>query len=156
MKSITLTQGETALVSEEDYERVSAHKWCLSYSPSHSPKKYAVCSIDGKTVKMHRFILSVTKNVLINHRNKNKLNNQQRNLHSSTYGQNRANPTNKHILPKYIYTHHQRTSGTMFKAQIRSGKHLTNLGTYQTIEAAAHAYAQAATKLHGEFARTEN
>lgn len=156
MKSITLTQGETALVSDEDYERVSAHKWCLSYSPSHSPKKYAVCSIDGKTVGMHRFILGVTKGVLVDHRNGDGLDNHRGNLRSSTYGQNRANSASKRVLPKGVYARRQRTGGTVFRAQIRSGKHLTNLGTYQTIEAAAHAYAQAATKLHGEFARTEN
>jgi len=35
MKTIPLSQGRYALVSDEDYERVAAHKWSLSYSPKN-------------------------------------------------------------------------------------------------------------------------
>lgn len=156
MKTIPLTQGKFALVSDEDYERVVPMKWCLSYSPEHSQKMYAVSAIGGKRVSMHRFIVGAEKGTIIDHRNGDGLDNQRGNLREGTCGQNRANSGSKRDLPKGVYPRQQRTGGTVYRAQIRCGKRLTNLGTYRTIDAASAAYSIAASKFHGEFARTEN
>jgi hypothetical protein len=46
-------------------------------------------------------------------------------------------------------------SGSRWKAQIKSGSAQLNLGRFNTKEEAARAYAAAAGRLHGEFARTK-
>ena len=51
MKTIPLTQGYVALVDDEDYEQVAAHKWCaLVVRNPHHTKVYALrnVTINGK------------------------------------------------------------------------------------------------------------
>lgn len=153
MKTIPLTQGEFAFVSDKDFKGVSQYKWCLSYNPKLGPHKYAVAKIDGKQVGMHRFILGQPVGKVVDHRDGNGLNNVRRNIRPATHSQNRANSTTKRELPKGVYQRKQRTGGIVFRAQIRSDRCLTNLGTFTTVNAAAIAYAKAAKTIHREFAR---
>ena len=152
MKKIPLTQGMCALVSDEDYDRVSSRKWCLSHSPNHSENMYAVCKINGKTVGMHRFILNANDGLFVDHKNGNGLDNRRANLRNCTRSQNRANSNTKRSLPKGVYARVQRTGTVAYRAQIRHGGTITNLGTFPTIDLAAAAYTVAAVKMHGEFA----
>lgn len=153
MRTIPLSQGEVALVSEQDYERVSTHKWSLSYSPAHSPKKYAVASISGKQTGLHRFVLGVEGRVLVDHIDGDGLNNTRENLRECTYSQNRANSSTRRTLPKGVYVRRQRTGAIVYRAQIRKNYHITSLGTFATVEEAAMAYASAASVIHKEFAK---
>ena len=57
MKQIPLTQGQVALVDDEDYERVSQYKWCASWYP-HICSWYACRShIGGQEPYLHRVIM---------------------------------------------------------------------------------------------------
>ena len=82
---------------------------------------------------------------LIDHQDRDPLNNRLKNLRAATRAQNRANsrPSTK-LGIKGVYAR-----GRRFYAM--AGK--TYLGTFTTIEEAAAAYEAAAVKLHGEFAR---
>ena len=54
---ISLTQGQIALIDDEDYERVSAYKWCASWYP-HICSWYACRShIGGQEPYLHRLIM---------------------------------------------------------------------------------------------------
>ncbi len=92
MKEIPLTQGMVALVSDEDYEKVSQYKWCASLE-SRGTKWYAVrrrrkdeCPIKWKSwkIRMHHFILDKSPHELnglvIDHQNDNGLDNTRENL----------------------------------------------------------------------------
>ena len=46
MKRISLTQGQFALVDDEDYKRVNQYKWYASYSP-RTQSFYAARQIKG-------------------------------------------------------------------------------------------------------------
>lgn len=153
MKTISLYSGELVFVDDEDYASVAAHQWYASRSKRGHI--YATSTIGGKWIGMHRLITSAAKGTLVDHHNGYGLDNRRKNLRSCTYGQNRANALNDRALPKGVYARKQRTGGTVYRAQIRHDKHLTNLGTYPTIGEAAAAYAAAAPKFHGEFARME-
>ncbi len=91
MKTIPLTQGYVALVDDEDFERVSAFKWCAMVNKR---TVYAMRSvgIPGKprtAMLMHRFILGCAEDV--DHRNCNGLDNQRGNLRPATKPQNASN-----------------------------------------------------------------
>jgi len=87
MKEILLTQGKIALVDDEDYERLMQWKWCV-----HKCKGilYAARNVklNGKriTFHMHREVLYFKYNDrrLIDHKNKNGLDNRKENLRSAT------------------------------------------------------------------------
>jgi hypothetical protein len=49
-QQIVLTKGGIALIDDEDYERVSLHKWTLDSNG------YAVRKVNRRKVLLHRFI----------------------------------------------------------------------------------------------------
>jgi len=151
MRTIFLYSGEEVLVDDEDFQRVSAHRWYASRS--RRGYLYATSTIDGKWVGIHRFITSAEKGRVVDHVDGNGLNNTRSNLRVCTVGQNRANSRSLRSLPKGVYSRRQRTGGVVYRAQIRSHGKITNIGTYLTPQEAAAAYAEAARKIHKEFAR---
>ncbi len=102
MREIQLTKGYIALVDDEDYERVNQYKW---YAKTHKKKNtvYAGHVFRDKNKRkekqLHRFILNLTDSkVLVDHVDRNGLNNQKYNLRTCTKAQNAKNigilPTN--------------------------------------------------------------
>lgn len=95
VREIPLTQGKVAYVSEEDYEKVSQFKWCVS-SESRGTKYYAIrwAKIDGKRTKirMHRFIMGLGTGKederVVDHKDHNSLNNTRENLEVITQTEN--------------------------------------------------------------------
>ena len=78
MKTINLTQNKSVVVDDEDFEALSVHKWF------YSTVGYACRSVivDGKNsrVYMHRQLMKPEKGMVIDHIDRNKLNNQKNNL----------------------------------------------------------------------------
>lgn len=95
MREIPLTQGMVALVSDEDYEKVSQYKWHASLE-SRGTKWYACRreTIDGKRVKirMHRFVMGLPPGKddprVVDHINHNSLDNRRENLEVITQEEN--------------------------------------------------------------------
>lgn len=91
MKPIFLTKGFIAYVSDEDYERVNAHKWCVSHE-SRGTKWYAVRMQNRKKIRMHHFVLGITwddiKPKVVHHIDDDGLNNTRENLEIITQREN--------------------------------------------------------------------
>lgn len=88
MKYIPLTQEKTAIVNDEDYPALSAHKW---YADKNRGTFYAVrWTKDGK-VYMHRTLLSLKKGELCDHKNRDGLDNRRENLRKVSYIENGFN-----------------------------------------------------------------
>jgi len=164
MKEVKLTQGYVALVDDEDFERVTLHKWCVKIEhrkDNSIVKVYAlrkVRSTDGKstTQLMHRFILGVTdSSVEVDHSpDSSGLNNQRTNLRLATSAQNSRN-RNLSIANSSGFkgVSFCKARGT-WEAKIETKERTTHLGRYTTPEEAARAYDEAAMRLFGEFAST--
>ncbi|HWF62969.1 MAG TPA: hypothetical protein VN666_22035 [Nitrospira sp.] len=161
MKEIQLTQGQVAFVDDEDYERISAHKWCAAwherthgfYATRKTPRN------EGKhTILMHREVmgLEIGDPRQVDHRTPSEtLNNCKSNLRIATHAQQQYNTR----IPR------NNTSG--FKGVTRRGpnewatyiavnKKGIYLGSFRTGELAAEAYKAASAKYHGEFGRTDS
>ena len=83
MKVILLTKGFVAVVSKEDFRQLSKYKWHVHQSRGSKRKigqPYARTNIDGKKVLMHRFIMGVSVDLHVDHRNHCTLDNRRENL----------------------------------------------------------------------------
>lgn len=75
----------SALVDEESYYKCLEHTWSINM---HG---YAQSTIEGKTVTMHRFLLSTDENTVIDHINGNRLDQRLSNLRKVSFSINNAN-----------------------------------------------------------------
>ena len=117
---------------------------------------YRCIMIDGRTYRASRLaVLIVTgewPRSFVDHRDLNRGNNSWGNLRQATPRQNSCNsPRRSHSTTgsKGVYAQKGR-----FRARIRVDGRLMSLGMFDRKSDAAAAYAQAAAKMHGEFART--
>ena len=151
MSEIPLTQGLSAIVDDEDFERLSKQKWCYN-------KGYAVRygkNIYGKnvTVRMHILLLGRIEGFEIDHINGNGLDNRKINLRHVTHGQNMQNqkPMNgKTSRYKGVSWHKQIKRWTV---RIKHRGKRVALGCFGNEEDAAKAYNVAALHLFGENAK---
>ena len=170
MKEIKLTNSiKVALVDDEDYERLIQYNW--RYSECKDKKSgYATSTINGKSTQMHRFILNLEPITyyydnpnFVDHKDRNKLNNQRKNLRLCTMSQNLGNqPPRKNCHSDYKGVRKEVSQKKGLKgiqigwaAWIQCfgrGIGQTKIGIYDTEVDAAKAYDEKAKELFGEFA----
>lgn len=164
MKTINLTQGQVALVDDEDYEWLSQHKWYARWS-RHTSSFYALRGVlknegeRGKSIYMVREILGFKQgdNHQSDHRNHNTLDNQRHNLRGCTHQQNMQNRrkhrtwAGKKCSSEYIGVFWCKV-GKIWKSQITFNNKRFYLGRFQSEIKAAKIYDIKAQELFGEYA----
>jgi hypothetical protein len=151
VKEIKLTRGKVALVDDDDYERISKHKWC------YDGHKYAIRSErkGGKKINifMHCEILGHPDGMETDHINCNKLDDRKSNLRICTNSQQRQNcPIRKDNTSGFKGVSFNKDV-RKWEAYINCNRVRTRLGFHDSPEEAAYAYDNMARKLFGEFAR---
>lgn len=159
MKRIPLTQGQFALVDDEDFERLSVWPWHAQWNGNtrsfyaRRNSKYSK-GVKRHAVFMHREILGLTqgdRSALGDHVNRDTLDNRHTNLRVATLSENiwnsgkRRNGSNPY---KGVYWHS--TRNCWCSAIAINGK-LKHLGVFPTPELAHEAYAKAAIDHRGQF-----
>lgn len=148
VKQLLILGGALVKVDDQDYALVVGKVWRLFVGLSGIG--YAVTSIRGRETYMHRLIMGEPRAV-VDHRNRNGLDNQRRNLRVGTQSQNCANSR----LSK------NNTSGfkgvdfrdRRWRARIKVDRQEIGLGRYDSAEEAATAYGLGAVLYFGEYAR---
>ena len=156
---ITLTQGQSAIVDDDQYEWLSRFLWYAHEEPKNSGKFRAlrnICIGEKWTVIYMHVAIAKRINLQgeIDHRNTNTLDNRIENLRSATKSQNQANrgpPKNNKTGFKGV-SWDKRSS--KYRAVIGVNGKLLHCGYFDHPEEAAMAYDLAATKYFGKFART--
>lgn len=157
MIEIPLTQGQVALIDDEDFEIVSRYKWCASwdqsinsfYATAHTPRH------NGRrtTLRMHRLIMNAQPGQQVDHIHHQTLDNRKSELRFCTNSQNRRN-SGKTVRNTSGYKGVcWNKTNCKWQANIRVNFRLNHLGYYATKEEAYAAYCAAAIELHGEFAK---
>ncbi len=151
---VPLTQGYFATIDECDADRVLAFKWHVLVVPN-SDIRYAMRTVNKKSVLMHRFILDLGRESHTDHIDGNGLNNTRANLRQCSHAENMRNRRlNKNSTSG--------VKGVAFKldGSKRYGSWCAQVSSngvmfrkrFKTMEAAEQWALAKRTELHGEFA----
>lgn len=147
---VELTNGGFALVDDEDEASIAGYAW---HRAGRGKNTYAVTRISGRTVYMHRRILSAPKGVLVDHENLDGLDNRRCNIRLCSKSGNSANrgllATNKSGFKGVRYL----PKSGRWQARIKVNGRSLHLGNWYAPEHAAGAYDEAAAEHFAEFAR---
>lgn len=141
------------MVDDEDYELLAKRKWYFG------GRGYVVSAgkEENKKVlyRMHRLILNPPPGMVVDHINRDRLDNRRSNLRICTHQQNLWNQERKIGQKTSRYKGVWRRKDKWRACIVKDGKTL-HLGTHSSPEEAAMAYNLSAIKMHGEFARLNN
>jgi hypothetical protein len=157
VKQIPLNHEQYALVDDEDFDIVKDYAWNtqpIRYSSVVVGYGYVRTTVNKKTINMHHLIFGkAPKGFVVDHKNRNKLDNRKENFRYATYSQNTAN-SNRHpsMWPEGTYKGVRKTTTNWFYASITFNRKLHNLGKFRTANEAAIAYNEKALEFFGEFA----
>ena len=155
VREIQLSQGQVALVDDEDYERLSQCKWWAQYDKK-GDRFYARCHILGTKNairRMHRVVCNAPPEMVVDHINGDGLDNRRANLRVCTQAENVRNAKpRKGATSRFKGVSWHKTT-RKWQARITSGGTLIHLGLFTTEEKAHDAYCNASEKYHGKFGR---
>lgn len=149
LKEIKLTQGQVAIIDDEDYELISQYKWYAHrcghtfYARTNKTKK--------EKLSMHSLILAAQKGQEIDHINHNGLDNRRENLRFCTKQHNNANQIKTRGTSRFKGVYWNKTK-KKWQAGIEFNSKGFYLGRFCSEEEAARAYDKKALELYGEFA----
>lgn len=135
MKKISLNHGSFALVDDEDYETLSKYTWSLNRN------NYAISTIKGITTSMHRLIMNPPDNMVVDHIDGHRTDNQKSNLRICTNSENMQNQMkhNRNATSQYKGVYFYKDS-QKWVSRIRYNNHHFGIGSYDTEMDAAIAY----------------
>ena len=144
---ITTAKGDVILADASDADKIMRYSWCVS------AQGYAVANINGTVKKMNRYILEDEgiDGKIIDHINRNKLDNRRSNLRAATQKENSRNTT----VSKTNKVGHlgiKMTPSGKYNAKITCDGKCYHLGNYSHLEDAIRARQEAAIRMFGEFA----
>ena len=164
IRLIPLTRGKVAIVDKADYDWLIQYKW---YANKKAAGFYAATHIGPKLIYMHRLIMqSPTKNstlrtqhypcrlgdgFVVDHIDRNSLNNRRSNLRRCTQGQNLFNQRPRNGSSKYKGVSWNKKQ-KQWSAAIEKNNKQFHLGYFNNEKDAAMAYDAKAKELFGQFA----
>jgi hypothetical protein len=146
VKLIPLGDGVYTYVDAADYEWLSQWTW-------HLQGGYAVRWEKRRMIFMHREIMPAPKGMIVDHKNRNKLDNTRVNLRACTASENARNRDKpRGMSSRFRGVSYRKDCGKWY-ARIRFEGRLIHLGSFSDEVEAARAYDRQAVELFGEFAR---
>lgn len=151
-KKIPLTQGQVALVDDEDFERTNALKWDAHKRQGGPFYAYRNKNETCRHGKMHRFIMDAPDGMEIDHKDGNPLDNRKCNLRICSHAQNTRNQRHKKGSSIYKGVYWDKKN-EKWMASITFNYKTIWLGRHADEIEAAKVYDEKAKELFGEFAR---
>ena len=145
---VPLTRGLRSLINKADLHLIADRRWCVNSG------HYAISWLaSGERPAMHRVIMGVERDVQLDHKNGNGLDNRRKNLRICNHSQNQANQRKRSRASSRFKGVHRYRNSKRWSAKIHVNGQRVHLGAFDSERKAALAYDRAATKHFGEFAR---
>jgi hypothetical protein len=146
----TISKYRYTIVDPDDYQKLVEYPWLLCDSETG---QYALRLAGRQIISMHRVIMNAPRGSIVDHEDRNGLNNTKINLRFATRSQNNCN------IRRRTKTKTSKYKGVSFaskikkwRAQIKYNETTKHLGYFDNEEDAARAYDEAAKIYHGQFA----
>lgn len=132
-----------SMIDAIDIDLVNSTRWFLNN------EGYVYCKKNGEYITMHNVIIGKpNKGFVIDHKNRDKLDNRRSNLRFATYSQNCTNSTHrKRLLPRGVYKDRNK-----YQCCLNYGKKRYYLGNFDTPFEAGMAFDKKMLQLDKEFA----
>lgn len=150
-KHIYLPNVNLTLVDDDDYDFLMQWKWY--FNSGYAKRCSSVIELDmglPHTISMHRQILPCPKGLVIDHINRNKLDNRKCNLRICTYSQNFANSPPR--TGKYKGVSFSKGAKRKWISEITVDYRRIRIGCFDSEIEAAAAYNEQAKKYFSKFA----
>ena len=154
VKKIELTQGEFAIVDNEDYEELNKLNW--HYAGGYARRNKRLLNGKRKIVNMHREMMNTPEGFETDHINGDRLDNRRSNLRIVTKNENKRNAKARKGTSQFkgvSYHKTKRHKNGYWNARIQIDGKRVNIGYFKNEKEAAIAYNHAAKKYHGKYAR---
>jgi hypothetical protein len=159
---IPLTRGKYAIIDDRDCGLAKFNWFASSRGYGDDEWTYAARDVLGKRIYLHRVILerklghAIKPGFVVDHIDRNPLNNRRSNLRMATHRQNSANSRRTQKKTRRLVSPYRGVywiiEKKLWRAQISANKKSQFLGYFKSSTKAARAYDRAATKEHGQFA----
>ena len=124
------------LVDSDKYDELSKYRWYIKN------RNYVYTQIDRKTIHLHRLIMNAKSNQIVDHINRNPLDNRVENLRFCTRSQNNMNKSGIRGVSKFR---------DMWRARIKKGGKELHLGVFNTFDEALKKRQDVEKVMFGEF-----
>ena len=149
---VSLSHGLSAIIDAADIDKVSGFRWYVTGRDKGRKRGYAArAGANGKHIFMHHIICPVRDGFIVDHKDRDTLNNRADNLREATHAGNAVNKTPSKKRAGYVgVSYYPKTD--RWTASVGHKMKRIHVGYFSTAREAALARDAAALALHGEFA----
>ncbi len=144
---IKTSKGEDILVDDSDWTELMRYGWSIT-------RKVASATIATNNVTMHHFLLPLNGADVIDHINRNSVDNRRSNLRRASHALNGHNKSKREdASSKYLGVF---VTNNKFHVSIAKDYEINHFGTYEDELVAAYVHDEAARELYGDVARSNH
>ena len=152
---VTLTKGYTAIIDAADVHLVEGWNWhaVIGRNTVYAKRRERIDGGAWRTILLHRIIMAPPDDMQVDHRSGDGLDCRRANMRQATNSQNQHNQRLKCTNTSGLKGVSWDMGSQKWRAKIKIDGKQIYLGLFTSPESAHAAYAEASSRLHGDYGR---